>query len=71
MEDIQEDKGSGLSKRFAQVSAAEQETAYLLASPQNAMRLIAALQEAADPSVLPETIQELRRSVGLDDPRIG
>jgi antitoxin YefM len=42
------------------------ETAYLLRSPKNAERLLAALDRAKRGEGTPETIESLRRSVGLD-----
>jgi antitoxin YefM len=45
------------------------ETAHLLRSPANAKRLIEALEESAQRTPVPETVEELRRSVGLDTVR--
>jgi antitoxin YefM len=42
------------------------ETAYLLRSPRNAERLLAALERAKARTEPPMTIEELRRDVGLD-----
>jgi antitoxin YefM len=42
------------------------ETAYLLRSPANAERLLAALSRALKNDVKPSTIEELRRETGLD-----
>ncbi len=41
------------------------ETAHLLRSPQNAKRLLAALNRARKRTIKPQTIQKLRREVGL------
>jgi antitoxin YefM len=43
------------------------ETAHLLRSPKNAKRLLSALARAATGSVKPQTIDELRREVGLEE----
>lgn len=44
------------------------ETAHLLRSPRNASRLAAALESAhGDKSPAPETLDQLRRSVGLEE----
>jgi antitoxin YefM len=45
------------------------ETAHLLRSPANAKRLIEALEEAAQGTAVPETVGELRGSLGLDTVR--
>ncbi len=42
------------------------ETAYLLRSPKNAARLLAALERAIGKRIKPITIDELRLEVGLD-----
>jgi len=42
------------------------ETAHLLRSPKNAERLLAALTRASKEIVPPQSIEELRREVGLD-----
>ncbi len=58
------------SEDVAMISASElaslMETAYLLRSPKNAERLLAALERAMKNEVNPQTIDELRREVGLD-----
>jgi len=41
------------------------ETAYLLRSPKNAERLLSALQRAKKGKGKPETVAQLRKSVGL------
>jgi len=41
------------------------ETAYLLRSPKNAERLLAALRRAKARTIKPQTIEKLRREVGL------
>ena len=43
------------------------ETAYLLRSPQNAERLLSALAQALKNEGNPQTIDDLRREVGLED----
>ncbi len=42
------------------------ETAYLLRSPKNAQRLLAALDRAQNRRLTPSTIDDLKREVGLD-----
>ena len=58
------------SKDVALVPADElsslMETEYLLRSPANAKRLLAASRRAERRSVKPSTVAELRRKVGLD-----
>lgn len=53
----------------ALISAAElrslMETAHLLRSPKNAERLIRALRRAQKGKTAPQTVEQLRRSVGL------
>jgi antitoxin YefM len=55
----------------ALISAAEltslMETAYLLRSPKNAERLLTALTRAQHRIIEPQSIEELRREVGLDE----
>jgi len=46
--------------------ASLQETAHLLRSPKNAERLFAALERAQQRVVSPQTLDELRNQVGLD-----
>ena len=43
------------------------ETAHLLRSPRNARRLAAALERAHGDSPAPETLSQLRQSLGLDE----
>ncbi len=43
------------------------ETAYLLRSPTNAERLLTALTRAQHRIIEPQSIEELRREVGLDE----
>jgi antitoxin YefM len=43
------------------------ETAHLLQSPKNAERLLAALHRAQQRTVLPQTVEQLRHEVGLDE----
>jgi antitoxin YefM len=53
------------------VAAAEwaslQESAHLLRSPANAKRLMTALTRAAARSVEPQSLDQLRREVGLEE----
>ncbi len=42
------------------------ETAHLLRSPANARRLLTALARVPEASLLPQSVAELRREVGLD-----
>lgn len=55
----------------ALISAAEltslMETAYLLRSPKNAERLLTALARAQREMLPPQSVEELRREVGLDE----
>jgi antitoxin YefM len=55
----------------ALISAAElsslMETAYLLRSPKNAERLLTALTRAQHGIIEPQSIDDLRREVGLDE----
>lgn len=43
------------------------ETAHLLRSPKNAERLLTALARARERTIAPQTIDELRREVGVDE----
>ena len=43
------------------------ETAHLLRSPKNAERLLTALTRAQQQTVAPQSVESLRREVGLDD----
>lgn len=43
------------------------ETAHLLRSPANAERLLAALARARERATAPQTVDELRHEVGLDE----
>jgi antitoxin YefM len=43
------------------------ETAYLLQSPRNAERLLRALVRAQQEEGAPQTIDELKREIGLDE----
>jgi antitoxin YefM len=56
-------------KRVAMVPADElaglMETAHLLRSPKNAQRLLAALRRAKGGKGMPETVDKLRRELGL------
>jgi antitoxin YefM len=55
----------------ALISAAElsslMETAHLLRSPKNAIRLLTALARAQHRTVAPQSVKELRREVGLGE----
>ncbi|MDZ7780366.1 MAG: type II toxin-antitoxin system prevent-host-death family antitoxin [Gemmatimonadota bacterium] len=44
-----------------------EETAHLLRSPENARRLLRALQRSLESRVAPETLDELRSEVGLEE----
>ncbi len=59
------------AEAVALISAAElaglMETAYLLRSPKNAERLLSALGRAQRKEGAPQTIDELREEVGLDE----
>lgn len=59
----------------ALISAAElaslRETAYLLRSPRNAERLFAAVERAMGATVQPQTVEELRRELGLGEEKAG
>lgn len=44
------------------------EAAHLLRSPTNAARLVAALARAQQRTLSPQSLEELRRAVGLGDP---
>ena len=44
------------------------ETAHLLRSPRNAGRLASALERATGGKPVPSSLEELRRSLGIDDP---
>ncbi len=45
------------------------ETAHLLRSPRNAARLASALERALGGKPAPSSLEDLRRSLGLDDPK--
>lgn len=55
----------------ALISASEltglMETAHLLRSPKNAERLLTALARAEGRTVSPQSVEELRREVGIDE----
>ncbi len=59
------------SEDVAMIAAAElsslTETAHLLRSPKNAERLLKALTRALAGTEKPQTVEELRREVGLDE----
>lgn len=46
--------------------ASLEETAYLLRSPRNAARLLAAFERAQARAVAPQSVAELRRELGVD-----
>ena len=56
---------------LALISASElaslKETAHLLRSPKNAARLLTALARAKDRAISPQSLEELRREVGLEE----
>ena len=70
MEDIEKNSRAGLTQSREQESADRDETAYLLHSPKNAERLLAALNQAELESGSAESIEGLRRSVGLESASI-
>ncbi len=47
-----------------------EETAHLLRSPRNVQRLLSALQRALDGTVSPQSIQELRSDLGVQEAEI-
>ncbi len=59
------------SEDVAMIAAAElsslTETAHLLRSPKNAERLLKALNRALAETEKPQTVEELRQEVGLDE----
>ena len=72
---VTEDRETVIVKRrghddIALVSASELtgllETAHLMRSPENATRLLKALQRARTRSVKPKTVEALRRETGLE-----
>jgi len=58
------------SENVALISASELsslvETAHLLSSPENAERLLKALNRAKDRTLKPQTVEELRREFGFE-----
>lgn len=50
---------------------AVEETAHLLRSPENARRLLSALQKAMKGDVPPSTLADLRRDLGLEEEEAG
>ncbi len=58
-------------EEVAMIAAADlaslMETAYLLRSPANAQRLLTALGRALKNEIEPQSIEDLRREVGLDE----
>ena len=60
------------AENVASIAAAELsdllETAHLLRSPKNAERLLMALARAQRRTLSPQSLEELRREVGLGDP---
>ena len=65
MEDTKKNRGAGLKQLSEERPIDSDETAYLLRSPRNAVRLLAALHEAELGSGYAESIGDLRRSAGL------
>ena len=61
------------SEDVALISASElsslAESAHLLRSPRNAERLLRALNRARSRAIMPQSVDELRRSLGLDQER--
>ncbi len=61
------------SEDVALISASElsslAESAHLLRSPRNAERLLRALNRARSRAIMPQSLDELRRSLGLDQER--
>jgi len=47
-------------------SSNSDETAHLLRSPRNAARLLAALERSKTGTVKPQTVEQLKRELGLD-----
>jgi antitoxin YefM len=64
---IQRRGGVDVAMIAADELASLTETAYLLRSPQNAERILSALARALKNEGKPQTIDDLRRKVGIDD----
>lgn len=64
---IRRRKGQPVALISADELASLTETAHLLRSPKNAERLLSALARAGRGEGQPETVEELRRDLGLDD----
>ncbi len=64
---IQRRGGEDVAMIAADELASLTETAYLLRSPQNAERILSALARALKNEGKPQTIDDLRRKVGIDD----
>jgi len=65
LEDFAKDRDETLKACAADDSAGARETEYLLRSPKNAERLLEALAAAKQGLGVVETLEDLRRSVGL------
>jgi antitoxin YefM len=63
---IQRRRGDDVALISATELSSLMETAYLLRSPKNAERLLSALGRALKNTPAPQTVEELRREVGLD-----
>lgn len=59
------DQGENVALIAADELSSLMETAYLLKSPANAIRLLTALQEAETSPLRPQTVAELRKEFGL------
>ena len=62
---IRRRNGADVALVSAEELASLMETAYLLRSPKNARRLLAALSRAADEDLPPSSVEELRSELGL------
>jgi hypothetical protein len=65
MEDFGKDSEEALKAHESDDSSGSRETEYLLSSPKNAERLLGALARLRQSEGVPETVEELRNSVGL------
>ncbi len=64
---IQRRGGEDVAMIAADELASLTETAYLLRSPENAERILSALARALKNEGKPQSIEDLRRKVGMDD----
>lgn len=64
---IKRDKKEDVALIAASELASLTETAYLLRSPKNAQRLLTALSRALKRTGQPQTVEELRKEVGLGE----